>query len=133
MISEIGVAFLLHGENVSPEEITNLVGLQPTRTWRMGDSVQKTLLKHKKDGWLLGLPRKRTINFEEELCSLLDKVEPHRDNIIKARERLNLGSLIRCVAYVSDQTPILGFSNKTINRMASLGADFDLDLILIAE
>lgn len=130
MVPEVGVAFLLLGENISPEQVTNRVGLQPTRAWRRGDSVQETLLKRREDGWLLGLPRKNTIEFEEELCALLDKIEPQRNAIAEACKNLNLKSLISCVVYVSDETPILGLSNETMNRMASLGADFDLDLIL---
>jgi len=44
---EILVEFIITGINLSPDEITGIIGTIPTKTWMLGEPIQKTLLKRK--------------------------------------------------------------------------------------
>jgi hypothetical protein len=40
MKSEIKVKFCILGTKLSPEEITNIIGISPTKSWNAGEHVQ---------------------------------------------------------------------------------------------
>jgi len=50
MLPEILVEFIITGINLSPDEITGIIGTIPTKTWMLGEPIQKTLLKRKNNG-----------------------------------------------------------------------------------
>jgi hypothetical protein len=56
MTSEMAVALRLTGHDFSPEKVIPSLGVSPTNTWRLGDTVQNTLLKKKHDRWEFALP-----------------------------------------------------------------------------
>lgn len=126
----IEVALRLTGNGFSPENVTALIQLAPTKTWRAGDSVQKTKLKRKHDGWAFGLPQRETYEMDVFLCELLDIVEPHRDGISQAVSRFGLKKEISFGVYIRNQTPTSWFAAETLRRVAALETGLDIDLIL---
>jgi hypothetical protein len=50
MTSEIAVALRLTRHDFSPEKVIPLLGVSPTNMWRLGDTVQNTLLKRSTTG-----------------------------------------------------------------------------------
>ncbi len=132
MTCEMMVALRLIGQNFSPEKITLLLGVSPTKTWRLGDPVQHTLLKRKHHGWEFSIPLQAGLDMEERLCSLLDIFEPYRQSLLEACDRFGLEVEIACALYVTDAAPIMHLSSRTMKRLAALNADLDMDLILVA-
>jgi Domain of unknown function (DUF4279) len=126
----VEVAFKLTGRGFDPDDVTKVIQLTPTETWRLGDYIQWTALKRKHDGWEVGLPERETYGMEEILLELLDALDPHNGRIAEAVERLNLETEISFGVYVRGETPAGRFSAETIRRVSALGAILDIDLIL---
>src|SRR5438874_502023 len=63
------------------EEITRLLGLSPTRTWRRGEKVHpRAQNTHRQNGWSLSAPcDPYTTGLEEQVEALLRLVAPHVD------------------------------------------------------
>jgi hypothetical protein len=133
MISEplVGVGLKLTGKGFAPDEVIAIVRLVPTKTWRIGDAVQKTQLRRDTDGWLFELPKRGALELESLLKELLDIVEPHKDGIAEAARRFSLECEISFAVYVHDQTPALWFAADTMRRVSGLGSAFDIDLMLM--
>jgi Domain of unknown function (DUF4279) len=131
MTSEIAVALRLTGQDFSPEKVTPLLGVSPTKTWRIGDTVQNTLLKRKHDGWEFALPLQAALDLEAQLCALLDLFESRRDSILEICERFGLEVEVACAVYVTDEAPIMHLSPRIMRRIATFNADLDIDLILL--
>ena len=125
----IEVALHLTGVNVNPEEITNFLGLSPTRIWRIGDVIGRSSLKRKQDGWVFGLPKQQTIDLENMLLTLMDSLAPYQDQIAAIARQLGLEIELSCAIYMENQTPVGHFGISTLQRMVALGADLDIDLI----
>jgi hypothetical protein len=130
---EIKVAFCLMGIGFSPDEITSALGLQPTRTWRLDDSICGTLRRYQHDGWCLGLPCREEFNVEMVLSEMLDTIEPHLEPIKTLVDNYNLNSEISCGIYTYGQSPILHFSADTLRRLCHTGAELDIDIIAFPE
>lgn len=129
---EIEVGLTLTGLHVSPDDITGIVGLCPTRTWALGDSIQNTALRRKHDGWQFALPPKETLQLEEQLKDLLDALDPYRERIREVAQRMVLEVEVYCAVYIAGDTPASYLSACTLGRLVALGANLDIDLILTA-
>jgi hypothetical protein len=127
---EIHIAFILRGIGVSPDDITAVIGIAPTRQWRLNDLIGKSQLRRKQDGWALQLAPVESLDIETSICELLDIVEPLISKIDIATERYSLKREISCAVYIHNQTPACSISINTIKRIALTKANFDLDIIL---
>jgi hypothetical protein len=127
----IEVALRLTGQGFSPDDVTALVQLAPTKTWRLGDVVQGTILRRKHDGWVFGLPQRHTYDMDAYLRELLDLVEPCRNGMAKAVKRFALKKEISFAVYIKQQTPTCWFGTDTLRRLSALGADLDIDIMLV--
>jgi hypothetical protein len=127
----IEVAMRLIGQGFAHEDVTKLVQLTPTRTWCLGDPVQRTQLKRKHDGWVFGLPQRETYEMDGLLRELLDAIEPHMEGIAEAAKRFGLEKEISFGVYVRGETPASWFAADTVHRFSTLDASLDIDLILM--
>jgi len=126
----IRVALSLTGSEFSPEEVTKTLGLHPTEEWRKGETIGRTALKRKHNGWVLSLPIEKTIEFGDLLEKLIDMIDPFRDRISTLVLESELDIEISCAIYFEDETPVLNLPADLLNRISALGADLDIDLIL---
>jgi hypothetical protein len=67
------------GEHLDPDEVSKLLGAQPTHSYRKGDVryVQKTTGKQtiaKHGGWLLDLGHREPENLNEQIAAILGTV-----------------------------------------------------------
>jgi hypothetical protein len=125
----IEVAFRLTGQGFSLDDVTAMVQLTPTNTWRAGDLIARTIMKRKHDGWTLELLERETFDMEESLRELLDVLEPHQRKIIEAMDRFKLDAEISFGVLIYESEPAAWFSADTIRRAALLNASLDIDLI----
>ena len=84
------VALRLTGTGFSPEDVTAVIQLAPTRTWRLGDPVEDTKLMRKHDGWVFGLSERDTYEMDSFLRELLGMLEPYKERIAQATSRFCL-------------------------------------------
>jgi Domain of unknown function (DUF4279) len=111
-----------------PEEISRRLRQEPDRSWSKGSPDPKVSRNMSKfNAWILnsGLPKDAPI--EDQVAALLEKVRPVANEVleISANETVDFS----CVVY-SDAEPPIYFDNKTLNAIASLGANLDVDLYL---
>ncbi len=126
----VEVALRLTGQGFSPGDVTAMIQLAPTKTWRAGDSVQGTLLKRKNDAWVFGLPQRETYDLDAVVRELLNAIEPYAEKLAEAATHFSLEKEISFGIYINAETPSGWFAADTLRRLASLGAHLDLDLIL---
>lgn len=107
-----------------PEEITNLVGLQPTSISRIGDPIGKSKLKCKHNYWAYRVDAKDNFELEYLIREVLSKFE----NKEKLKEAIGLGKgYIVCVLFDHDTEPSLEISSELMQEIAELKCAFWLD------
>jgi len=113
-------------DELLPEAISEKLGLSPDLSWHKGVPDGKTTPNMLKwSGWILNSGAPEDVPLEKQIRTLLTKLEPraHQLRAISALETVN----ISCVIY-SDTAPPLYFEKEVIGVVASLGANFDIDL-----
>jgi hypothetical protein len=115
------------GEDLPLEEISKLLDIEPTESWRKGDPG--IYVKARKDSaWCLHspLPRTNTCLFEH-FEALLALLRPRVKEIRELGERFST-SFVCTGSYDGTSSPGLCLSKNDIAFLASAGLDLDADL-----
>jgi hypothetical protein len=124
--SKIKVHINITDFDVDPEEITEIIGIQPTKTRKAGDPVPRTIIKTKMNGWLLYAPCDPfKSDLDEQVEKLLEIIEPYKDNFSKLPKGTHIE--LSCFLYSYKERPIIGFSAESIKKLAEIGASIDVD------
>lgn len=122
------VFFELFGDAFDPDEVTRLLGMEPTSVAYKG--VPST---RKHSMWTLsgGAVEDDIVDVYELSSSLVAKLAPHADMINHARERFGLESALSVVLTIttddSKSTPAIGFDRSVVAFLARVGAWVDVD------
>jgi hypothetical protein len=132
--TRIASEFLLIGVGFNPDEITALLEIQPTGTWRLGDLVPRTALRRKHDAWFLStgyenLDDEHSIDVMSQARCLFDRLQPATAKLIEICTRLKLESALNCVLYIEgNDRPAVYFEPYIVQWLAQLHAEIDIDL-----
>lgn len=125
MTNEGEVYFGLWGDDFDPTALS--LGVEPTSIMRKADP------RPKHSSWMLstGKVRADLIDVYEMSSSLIAKLEPYTDKIIKAMKDHSLEAVLEVVLTVTpnDQisTPAIGFDSRVISFLNKVGASIDID------
>jgi hypothetical protein len=111
---------------VSPEGISEQLGVRPDHVWYKGVPDGKTPANMLKvNGWILNSGASEDVPADKQIRMLLAKLESRGDQLktISSTETVD----VSCVIY-SDTAPPLYFEKEIMQTIASLGANFDIDL-----
>ncbi len=128
MTNEGEIYFALYGENLSPDEATQIIGLAPTTTKEANPLSRRPGVWMFSTGKLCGEP----LDLIEAASRLVDHLVPFESAILSARSKLSLTPVLQVVLTISTDealsTPILGFGPKVISFLNAVGAAIDVDL-----
>jgi len=130
MLPKIRADFCITGIEIPPDKITSLLGISPTKTWQVGESIQGTALKRKFNGWCISKEYERDLNLVKPVKSLLEILLPKSKVINHICNEYKLECEMSCVIYVTDETPIIDFEQDVISKLAELKTTLDIDIIL---
>jgi hypothetical protein len=116
-----------------PDDVTRLVGLQPTEASRRGDPHPRrpAPARLRSSDWIYELPKVRTYVTEDVVTQLLDAIEPHAAGIAEACATLGLRAKISVVIEMSGvrdpdgeginlSTAAISYTGETLKRLARL-------------
>lgn len=124
--TEIKIRLSISGFSCPPEEVTQVLGLSPTKTWRRNDSIPRTIMVYKENGWRLEAPGSPYASVEKQCTVLMERITPR----LEAFKELPPGSEVElsCVIYVyHNERPSLSFSPEVIRTLATIGGLIDID------
>ncbi len=130
MKTRIMVALTLLGKGINPNEITRKLNLRPSEIGREGDLIGKTKIKQKYDFWSLSNGYQESLDLGEQIKLFLDKISPYVDRIKTVALKRNLKVEIECAVDVADyEFPAICLENDTLQIVASLNADINIDIV----
>jgi hypothetical protein len=126
--------FGIYGYHFDPDEVTKMIGLEPTATDNSGlrGSLEKPVIS----SWEFSTETISSENQELDIYKLIDddilkKIEPAKDKIIEVCKGLNLSPRISVELTLSidkDETvPDVGFGARIIKFCADIGAFINID------
>ncbi|MBF0411060.1 MAG: DUF4279 domain-containing protein [Candidatus Riflebacteria bacterium] len=125
------VYFALDGDDFEPDSLTEFLGIEPTAIMRKGSKIPGKLPA--RSSWEFSTVNvvNENINVFDMAASIIEKLEPKKDIIIKAIEKFNLVSRLEVVLWFSMNeecsTPAIGFEAATIRFLSEVGACVDVD------
>lgn len=132
MKSEVSAAYLLTDFECDPDQISEMLGIQPTKAWKIGEPIGKTILRRKQNGWMLNIQILNSEDLEEHITELLNKLSPIWDRVVKLSQLYY--AEINCVVYSYEaQGPGLHLDKKTLEKIVELNAEIDLDYYSLYE
>jgi len=117
--------FSLHGF-FEPEEITSLVGVQPTESWRKGDLHSRQRLERKRSHWALRSRLSESAEIEAHIIDVLTQMQQNADAfsvVSKAH-----GGCMQIVGYLHEGYPGIHFDSALIQGLAQFHLEMDFDL-----
>src|SRR6516225_677571 len=118
-------AYFTVAGDFDPAEISSVVGLRPTESWRKGDLNPKTQYERKFSRWLFYSRLDRQRSLEDHTADVLEQMRVNRGAFCEASARY--GGVMQLVAYFKTNYPGGSFGRELVNGLAkfSLGVDFD--------
>ena len=126
--TEVRAWLLVTGFECEAPEISRLLGLTPTKTWRRGERVLAIASNlHHENGWRLDAPLETvdsTVNDQVE--SLLTVVLPQRDKFPLLPPGTTI--VIECSLFSYAHRPIISFSREAVQGVAALRCPLAVDV-----
>ena len=124
--TEVKVQLFIKGFKCSPEKITRLLGISPSKTWVRGGLIRSGhRAVHRFNGWSLVSPLAEVASPEEQTDALLAIIKPHS----KRFKRLPSGAQLdlSCAIYAYDDSQrVFYFSVETVKELAKIGAPISI-------
>ena len=130
MTNEGEVYFALYGDEFDLQEVTRLVGIEPTLTKRKGSPRPKHTVWQVSSGKVEG----DVIDVYKMSSELVSRLRPHTQRIADAKQQLGLEAEFQVVLWISTDettpTPAIGFEQDCISFLNAVGATIDIDTYL---
>ena len=125
------VSLRFTSESILPETITEQVGLEPTKSWHLGDIRQPGNGTYSFHNWEFRATNFLSGDFDRKFSQLLDAVEPYTERIAKfLTETGNSVTGYVNVYYEGYANQMWGLHLTKVDllRLSKLGVDVDIDL-----
>lgn len=132
MKNKVSLSFCIWNfEDVSHDEITNLLNITPTKIYVKGQKRNVTsnaLIKE--NGWLLNSPLSVYSEFEDQMDSLLALLEPNLDalKLVSKKYYCEFSCAIFIYFNNDESTPSMHLTSQHLKFMNELNIEFDTDL-----
>jgi hypothetical protein len=130
---KIWTEFVLVGERLEPQHITERLGLSPSRGGRVGDPIIAGQGKRLTNAWILSIGPERSLALDEQIERLIAQLKPKTREIARLREELEVEARLYCAVYVADETPEIWFSPGAVAWAGQIGASIGVDLYIGAD
>jgi hypothetical protein len=121
------VYFALFGHDFDPDEVTRLIGIEPTSTHRRGSPTPK----HTSWKFSSGKIENDIVDVYEMSSSLVSRLLPYVEKIVDVKRRFQLEAVLEVVLWIttdeSKSTPAIGFEPQVIAFLYTVGASIDID------
>ena len=124
----VKVEFLIFGENVLPEEITEKLSISPSHKWRKGDPL-KNGGSEESSGWEICTDYEESLDINDQLNKIVSKLSIKQEQLINICNKNGMESRF-CIAIIIEngQTPSVGLSKEIIEFAHFLKAEIDFDI-----
>ena len=127
-VDEYHICLRFFGDDLDPDVVSSMLGIQPTTSCRKGDLFRgKVSERIEKTGkWLLSMPQKPGEPFEPQVESLLNGLSQDLAVWQKLTQKYN-GDLF-CGVWLRNWNRGMGLSPRLMARLAERGLELGLDI-----
>lgn len=127
MSRHLVVSLVITSEALDVATIERLVGVQATRSWRLGERIGASVLTRKHHGWVLNSGGSPQASLAQHVETLLTRIG--RDGWESVRSSGQCEMELACEVKYIDDAPVLSLPVMLLARVAEVGAGIDIDII----
>ena len=129
---EISASLTITGLDFDSQNITDKLGIIPTKTWKIGDLIHpKGPIKRKHNGWVIESNLSKDNEIEDHIKSLFEELHPVWGVLQEISNNYDLE--ISCVVYTDGEVPSIHLDQEIINKSQQINAEIDVDLYVLPE
>lgn len=121
------VNLLINNFDCRAEELSSVLGLTPSETWRAGEQYGPAPVHvYKESGWQFDSPLDEPWDVPKHLWWILDQLPATLDILDSVTDSWAVQVGVRVEIYDAE-TPVFSFEAPLVRRMADIGASLDID------
>lgn len=129
--TNVRASLRIMGEDFDIQEVTEMLDISPSETWRKGDFVRNTKRLRTYTAWIYNTEVLETLN----ICALTEQINlifsPKVDKIAFLKKEYDLDISIDFIVVVeNDDPPSIYFESDFIKFASKIGAQFDIDMYI---
>jgi len=125
MAQELRVQLKITGFDYDPRQLTEIVGLAPSKTWVVDEFIERTKRTYKSNGWRISVPG-NIVEIEAGVDALLAVLAPRWEVLRDLSQTCSFE--LSVVVYASGQMPALHLRKDQVRKFAELASDIDIDV-----
>jgi len=133
MEHKIFVSLIISDFQHPPVELTRMLGAQPTKAWFAGDSIEKTLLNRKSNGWELSSGVSEYEHFEKHVNAIIDIIRSKKSKFLETLST-HKGAIWVSI-YLSQSSsknlPTVYLNKEALNMFSELNIEFNVETYII--
>jgi Domain of unknown function (DUF4279) len=131
MQSTVSTSFTLTNFECDPNDISLILDIKPTKTWKTGDYIGKSAIRYRHNGWSINTQLPHSQDLEEQIANLLEVLSPVWNKLIELGNLYDLE--LACVIYSYEtQGPGIHLSKQILQKIVEVNAEFDVDYYCMA-
>ena len=121
----VWLSLLITGFASSPEDTTDAVGVQPSKTWLQGESVSPNAwIRHPSNGWQLRVTDSpQSLVLDDFVGRLMEVIQPNVDRF----RNLPHDASIKVFCTILDRRIVLKVLPDRLIRLGAIGAALEID------
>lgn len=123
------VLFLIKEFMCDPSQLTNLLGIEPTRSWVAGEVNPHTKAVYRTNGWMLESPLLEPQKLDPHVDWLLARLPSDLEGLRQTVGRFS--AKLYAAVYTSGDRPTLFLDSNILGQLNRLSASLDLDLYVL--
>jgi len=128
LVDACAVSLRFFGNDLDPDELTQALGIEPTKSYRKGDIFRgkKYDYVRKTGSWLFSIDQCADVHLEAQINALLDKLPSDLEIWHSLTSKFEAD--LFCGLWLEQWNRCLDFSPKTLQRMGERGLMLQFDI-----
>ena|SRR5579883_1823616 len=133
MNSEVAASFRITGRDLDPDAVSQVTGVSPSTTWRMGEPVgTASRVVRRENGWVINSGLSSSEDVNAHVHSLLQVLRRSWNEFVEFGKAYDAEFSCVISSFAGDRPPIY-FDKETVHQAAELNAELDVDLYVFNE
>ncbi|ETS33334.1 MULTISPECIES: DUF4279 domain-containing protein [Photorhabdus] len=129
--STVCVYFLISGDRLNPEDVTEKLAIQPTKYWVKGDPIPEKKRFRIDSCWLLSTGDEEFLDVGEQLGKILTLLQGKKKVLVKLADEYELDYQFNIVIKIEEGVkPAINLDKTMIKELDELKAGLDIDLYI---
>lgn len=127
------VEFTILGDNLNPQEVTEILNIQPQKQWVKGDGIPRKEYKRKDSCWVISTGYEESLDINVQISKVVKLIEQKIIHLRRLKEVYNLEFIFSIVVNIeNNQKPAMYFNRELLEFVNQINAEIDIDLYIFS-